>query len=194
MKHVLSASFLAAAALLTGCANSGFAVATKANTDRQSTYNEGFLEQATNDLLVINSCFLRTMRGDGVTSGSGSPVTLGQVLSLMNAFQCTSMAQTLRMTNTFLYAFLAKPDMGRVPAAPEEIAQSIVKDGMKFAIMKFGITAAWKAVESGNAAQAQIASEGIAAASKPPLVVDKPVIVTVPADSAVLPTAPVVTP
>lgn len=178
-------------AVLTGCANSGFAVATKANTDRASEYGDGFLEQAANDMLVVNQCFLTAARGSiTVKSSDGSPVGIGSMLQMMAQFQCTSLAQALRMTNTFLYAFLAKPEMSRVPAAPEEIVQSIIKDGMKFALMKFGITAVQKVVESGQVAQAQIASEGITAASKPPLVVDKPVIVTVPAGSTVLPSTP----
>lgn len=181
MTRTILALMVAFAALLSGCANSGFAVATKANTDRHAEYADGFLEQASNDMLAINACFLRTGRGDMVTSGAGTPITLGHVASLMGNFQCTVMAQSLRMTNTFLYAFLAKPEMSRVPAAPEEIVQSIVEKGMKFALMRFGITAVQKVVESGQLAQTQIASEGIAAASKPPVIIEQPVLVPAPA-------------
>lgn len=193
MKRLAVLALMAITMALTGCANSGFAVATAANTARGDSYMEGYLEQAANDLITINTCFLQAGKTNvNVTASDGSPVLVGAIMQMMGQFQCTSMAQSLRLANTFLYAFLAKPEMSRVPAAPEEIVQSIVKDGMKFALMKFGITAVTKVVESGQAAQAQIASEGITAASKPPLVVDKPVIVTVPAGSAVLPTTPAV--
>jgi hypothetical protein len=195
MKTILLSIALSALTILTGCANSGFAVATQANTARQANFEDGFLEQAATDMLAINACFLRAGK-IVVTSGDGTPVGLGAIMSAMQQSQCTMMAQSLRLVNTMLYAFLAKPELSRVPAAPEEIVQSIIKDGMKFALMKFGIGAVQKVVESGQVAQAQIASEGIAAAQKPPLVVDKPVIVQVPLGSSVVPTeaAPAVTP
>ena len=173
MKLWALSAMLCTVFVLTGCANSGFAVATAANTSRGEIYTDGYLEQAVNDMLAINARFLKAGKIT-VTSGDGSPVGIGAMLSIMQQSQCTMLAQSLRIVNTMLYAFLAKPEMGRVPAAPEEIVQSILKDGMKFALMKFGIGAVQKVVESGNLAQAQIASEGIAAAQKPPLVVDKP--------------------
>jgi hypothetical protein len=170
---ILAACAAMAAALLSACASSGFAVATTENTKRTTSFQEGMLEQAANDLTAINDCWVNMKK-----NGQGGE-------------SCVALSIALRMTSTFLYAFLGKPEMGRVPAAPEEIAQAIVEKGMNFALMKFGIEAVRKVVDSGQAAQAQIASEGITAASKPPLVVDKPVIVTVPAGSAVLPATPV---
>jgi hypothetical protein len=187
LKTVFLYCALSAVAFLTGCANSGFAVATQANTARQESFNEGFLEQASTDMLAINACFLRAGKLS-FGAGESTPAGMGAMMSSMQQSQCTMMAQSLRLVNTMLYAFLAKPELGRVPAAPEEIVQTIVEKGMKFALMKFGIGAVQKVVESGQVAQAQIASEGITAAQKPPLVVDKPVIVQVPAGSSVLPT------
>jgi hypothetical protein len=169
---IVGASAAIAAALMSACANSGFAVATAENTKRTTSYQEGFLEQAANDLTAINDCWVNMKK-----NGQGGE-------------SCVGMSIALRMTSSFLYAFLGKPEMGRVPAAPEEIAQAIVEKGMNFALMKFGIDAVRKVVDSGQAAQAQIASEGIAAASKPVQVVDQPVLVTVPEGSAVLPVAP----
>lgn len=168
---ILGASAAIAAALLSACASSGFAVATAENTKRAASFQDGLLEQAANDLTAINDCWVNVKK---TTAGGGEG--------------CVAMSIALRMTSSFLYAFLGKPEMGRVPAAPEEIAQSIVEKGMNFALMKFGIDAVRKVVDSGQLAQAQIASEGIAAASKPPLVVDKPVVVQVPLGSSVLPT------
>lgn len=163
---------IAAMALLSGCANSSFNKAVDTNTQRQESYLDGYLEQAANDLTAINDCWTNVKKANADSMG------------------CMMMSMALRMTNTFLYAFLGKPDMTRVPAAPEEIVESILTKSMKFAITKYGFDAVRKVVESGQVAQAQIASEGIAAASKPPLVVDKPVVVTVPAGSSVLPTTP----
>ena len=163
MKRTLSLAVLAVAALASGCANSGFQKATEANTARATAYQEGFLEQAANDLTAINDCWVNVKRTQAGT-GEG----------------CIGMSIALRMSSTFLYAFLGKPEMGRVPAAPEEIVQSVVEKGMNFALMKFGIDAVRKVVDSGQLAQAQIASEGIAAASKPPLIIE-PFVVEVPA-------------
>lgn len=167
---ILCASAAIATALLSACESSGFAVATAENTKRTTSFQDGMLEQAANDLTAINDCWVNMKK-----NGQGGE-------------SCVGLSIALRMTSSFLYAFLGKPEMGRVPAAPEEIAQSIVEKGMNFALMKFGIDAVRKVVDSGQLAQAQIASEGIAAASKPPLVVDKPVVVQVPMGSSVLPT------
>lgn len=171
MKRLISLALVAAAAMLSGCASSGFAVATAENTKRTTSFQEGMLEQAANDLTAINDCWVNMKK-----NGQGGE-------------SCVALSIALRMTSTFLYAFQGKPEMGRVPAAPEEIAQSIVEKGMNFALMKFGIDAVRKVVDSGQLAQAQIASDGIAAAQKPPLVVDKPVVVQVPMGSSVVPTA-----
>lgn len=172
MKRLISLALVAAAAMLSGCASSGFAVATAENTKRTTSFQDGMLEQAANDLTAINDCWVNIKK---TATGNGEG--------------CVAMSIALRMSSTFLYAFLGKPEMGRVPAAPEEIAQSILEKGMNFALMKFGIDAVRKVVDSGQLAQAQIASEGIAAAQKPPLVVDKPVVVQVPMGSSVVPTA-----
>jgi hypothetical protein len=168
---ILGASAAIAAALLSGCASSGFAVATAENTKRTTSFQDGLLEQAANDLTAINDCWVNVKK---TASGTGEG--------------CIGMSIALRMTSSFLYAFLGKPEMSRVPASPEEIGQAILEKGMNFALMKFGIDAVRKVVDSGQLAQQQIASEGIAAAQKPPLVVDNPVIVQVPMGSSVVPT------
>lgn len=163
MKKVLTA-ILMATLTLAGC--SSFQIATEENTKRSISFAEGFLEQAANDLTTINMCWIAAIKSG--TKGDS----------------CTNMAIALRLTNTFLYAFFAKPEQGRVPAAPEEILKSLVEKGMEFSLMKFGFQAVERIVSSGQLAQAQIAQ---AAINKPTEVIEKPVIVTVPEGSGVLP-------
>lgn len=123
---------------LTGCASSGFNVATQANTNRADKFQENILLQAENDLTAINDCYLR--QGDKAS--------------------CTVMATALRTQSnmmTMFAPFVAKELFQRVPAAPEEIIQSIIKDGMKFALMKFGIEQVSNVVTTGQLASFQAA-------------------------------------
>lgn len=200
MKKTLRTFAIVAAALsLAACAQmgAGFHKATDANTSRLAHYQDNLLLQAENDLTAINGCYLRAA-GYIVKSSSGAPVAAGGgFLELLKVGEptssegCTVMATALRTQSNMLTAFapfMGQALMSRVPAAPEEILQSLAEKGMQFSLMKYGVEAVTKVVASGQLAQTQIAQSGITAASKPPLVVDKPVVVTVPAGSSVLPT------
>lgn len=145
---ILFISAAITAAMLSGCANSSFNKAVDTNTQRQQDYLDGYLEQAANDLTAINDCWVNVKKTNAESVG------------------CMMMSMALRMTNTFLYAFLGKPDMTRVPAAPEEIIESVLTKSMKFAITKYGFDAVRKVVESGQVAQAQIAQASISAQSQ----------------------------
>lgn len=123
---------------LTGCASSGFNVATQANTSRADKFQENILLQAEHDLTTINDCYVK--QPDKGT--------------------CTVMATALRTQSNMLTAFapfIAKELFQRVPAAPEEIVQSIIKDGMKFALMRFGIQQVSNVVTTGQLASFQAA-------------------------------------
>lgn len=123
---------------LTGCASSGFNVATQANTNRADAFQENILLQADNDLTAINDCYLRQA----------------------DKASCTVLATALRTQSnmmTMFAPFVAKELFQRVPAAPEEIIQSIIKDGMKFALMKFGIEQVSNVVTTGQLASFQAA-------------------------------------
>ena len=156
MRLLIAAIF---ALLLTGCAGSGFNKATEANTKRASEFQENILLQATNDLTAINDCYLKN--GDRNV--------------------CTTMATALRTQSnmmTMFAPFVATAMFSRVPAAPEEIAQSILKDGMKFALAKFGIEQVSNVVTTGQLAAAQTASR---AADTVDTVINKPAtILTIP--------------
>ncbi len=124
--------------VLTGCASSGFNVATQANTNRADAFQENILLQSDNDLTAINDCYLRQA----------------------DKASCTVMATALRTQSnmmTMFAPFVAKELFQRVPAAPEEIIQSIIKDGMKFALMKFGIEQGSNVVTTGQLAAFQAA-------------------------------------
>lgn len=186
---------LALALALAGCANSGFAVATQANTDRGNYFQDSLLIQAANDLVAINDCYLHARGYARVTSTANAVHKIGEPTG--DASACAVMAMGLRTQSNMLTAFapfLSKELMSRVPAAPEEIAADLAKFGVKASMLKFGIEKVSEVITSGQAANAQIAQAGIDAASKPPLVVDKPVVVQVPAGSSVLPTEPVPVP
>lgn len=123
---------------LTGCASSGFNIATQANTSRADSFQENILLQAENDLTAINECYLKQT----------------------DKASCTVMATALRTQSnmmTMFAPFVAKELFQRVPAAPEEIIQSIIKDGMKFALMKFGIEQVSNVVTTGQLASFQAA-------------------------------------
>ncbi|MBL8387025.1 MAG: hypothetical protein JNK17_02190 [Hydrogenophaga sp.] len=189
MKRLFVWAALAASVALAGCSaltdGSGFKVATDANTARGDTYQENILLQAGHDLEAVNACYLRA---SGYARVSGTKNAVFKIGEPTSAEGCTVMATALRTQSNMLTAFapfIAQALMGRVPAAPEEIIESLLKDGMKFALMKFGVSAVTKVVESGQLAQAQIAQ---AAINKPTQVIEQPVLVTVPEGAAVLPT------
>ena len=196
MKKTLRTLALVGLALSLGaCAQmgAGFHKANDENTKRLAHYQDNILLQAETDLSAVHACYLRA-------SGYVAQPAAGPVKAAAGAFNlsltkigeptssegCTVMATALRTQSNMLTAFapfMGQALLARVPAAPEEIAQAILKDGMQFALAKFGIEAVQKVVTTGQLAQSQLAQAGIDAASKPPLVL------TVPEGSAVLPTA-----
>lgn len=141
MKKTLTT--LALLAMLAGCSfapKSGFHTATEANTSRFDGYRESILEQAVNDLTVINDCFVRS-KDQG---------------------RCETMAGMLRTQSnmmTLMAPFIAPAVFQGVPAAPEEIFASLAKEGMKFALMKFGIDRVTNLVSSGQYAAWQSAQQ-----------------------------------
>lgn len=172
---------LAAAALaLTACSSSGFMKATEANTSRADDYQLNILTQASSDLTAINDCYLRA--AGFVRVGGAAPV-LQKVGEPGSGEGCTVMATALRTQSnmmTFMAPHIAQALMGRVPAAPEEIAADLLKFGVKASLLKFGLNQVSSVITSGQAAQTEIAQAGIAAASKPPLIIE-PTFVEVPA-------------
>jgi len=180
MKRLFTLALMGLMLTLTGCASSGFNVATSANTDRANAYQENILLQAANDLAAINMCYLRASgymvsgTGDPVQTGFGKVVKVGEPSSDVG---CTVMAMGLRTQSnmaTLFAPFIAQTVMSRVPAAPEEIAQSLIEKGLQFSLLKFGIESVSKVVSSGQAAQTQIATQGIAAAGKSPVILTIP--------------------
>lgn len=191
MTTILKLLALVLTLALTGCAGSGFAVATNANTSRATTFQDSLLIQAANDLVAINDCYLNAKGYARVSPTSNAVHRVGEPMG--DASACTVMAMGLRTQANMLTAFapfLGKELMSRVPAAPEEIAADLAKFGVKASLLKFGIEQVSGVITTGQAANAQIAQAGIEAAQKPPLVVDKPVLVTVPEGSAVLSPVP----
>lgn len=94
-----------------------------------------------------------------------------------------------------------QPQPLRIAKSTGEILEAIADKGFEAAKVMYGIDAVQKAIvananalrdtaKAGATAQTQIAQDGISAASKPPVIVDKPVIVQVPAGSSVLPVTP----
>jgi hypothetical protein len=192
MKRTLAACAIAVSALaLSGCANSGFSKATQANTDRGNTYRGDLLLQAENNLNAINSCYIRAS-GYGAVNGADN--LLVKVTEPSSPESCTVLATALntQMNMAMMFSpYISRELMSRVPAAPEEIVENLLKFGIKASLTKFGIERVSDVITSGQAANAQIAAQGIEAASKPPLVVEKPFIVQVPLGSSPLPAAPV---
>lgn len=154
---------LACLVLASLAACGSFKTAIQENTKRDELFLEGFLEQAVNDMTTIHQCWLNT-KAKNIDSGG-----------------CMVMATALRLTNTYLYAFLGKPDKERVPAAPEEIMQAIAEKGMNFALMRYGIKAVSNLVTSGQAASYQIALEAM---RKNPIMIQPGVITTGPGGEA----------
>lgn len=190
MKRVLTALLLGAAVALSGCASS-FKLATEENTERARDFQDSLLIQSANDLTAINDCYLNASGYARISPTANAVHKIGEPIG--SAGMCAVMAMGLRTQANMLTAFapfLSQSLMGRVPAAPEEIAADLLKFGVKASLLKFGVEKVANVITSGQAANAQIAQAGIEAASKPPLVVDKPVIVQVPTGSSVLPTEP----
>jgi leucyl-tRNA synthetase len=187
MRTLFKTLALAGAALaLTACASSGFQVATTANTTRADDYQLNILTQAENDLTAIHGCYLRAA---GYVRVGGTVNALQKVSEPGSSEGCTVMATALRTQSnmmTFMAPHIAQALMGRVPAAPEEIAADLAKFGVKASLLKFGLDKVANVITSGQAAQAEIARAGIEAASKPPLIVE-PTVLTVPEGAAVLP-------
>jgi hypothetical protein len=126
------------AMFLTGCASSGFSVATQANTNRASEFQDNILLQAVNDLTAINDCY--------VENGDRSV--------------CTVMATALRTQSnmmTMFAPFVATSLFSRVPAAPEEIMKSLAEFGIKASLMKFGIEQVSNVITTGQYAAYQTA-------------------------------------
>lgn len=188
-RRLALAALSAVSLAMTGCKTS-FEQATTANTDRIKYYQDSLLIQAENDLTAVHDCFLRSAGYARVQGTSRAIHKIGEPTS--DAHGCTVMAMGLRTQANMLMAFspfISQVMQGRVPASPEEIASDLFKFGVKASLMKFGIEKTADVILSGQAANAQIAQAGIEAASKPPLVVDKPYVVQVPMGSAPLPAA-----
>lgn len=92
-----------------------------------------------------------------------------------------------------------QPQALRIAKSTGEILEFIAEKGFDAAKVMYGIDAVQKAIvanaqamrdaaKASAAANADIAQAGIDAASKPPLVVDRPVVVQVPAGSSLVPT------
>lgn len=129
-----------------------------------------------------------------------SDTQLAQQQTLQNCYQFNpnkSECSILTAATNAQQTLAGQPAPLRVAKSPGEIAESIVREGLERTMQIFGIDAILSAVKA-NAqafrdaaatsaqAQADMAKLGIEAAVKPPLVVDKPVIVQVPAGSGVL--------
>lgn len=157
-----------AALFLAGCSTTDYAKGVQANVDTFKLFSDGQLAQQAS----IQACYTHNP----------------------NKSECSILAAGTNATQTLA----GKPEAIRVAKTNGEIFESVANAGLDKAIYIYGakaVASAFKASQASNqaatAANAQTAAAGIEAASKPPLVVDKPVIVTVPAGSAVLPTTPV---
>lgn len=188
----MKTAFLALAALaLTGCASSGFSVATQANTDRLQAFQDNLLAEAETDLSAINACYLRA---SGYALVPGTANVLQKVGEPGSAEGCTVMAGMLRTQSKMLTAFaphLAQPLLSRVPAAPEEIFKDLAEKGMGFALMKHGVDAVSKLVNNGQAAAYQIAQS---AQAKHPIVMSPGVVTITPGTAEAAGTASVLMP
>lgn len=187
-------AFLALAALaLSGCASSGFSVATQANTDRLQTYQDNLLAEAETDLTAIHACYLRAS-GYALVPGTADVLLLQKVGEPGSAEGCTVMAGMLRTQSKMLTAFapyLAQPLLARVPAAPEEIFKDLAEKGMGFALLKHGIDRVSAVVSNGQAAAYQIAQS---AQAKHPIVMQPGVVTITPGTAESAGTASVLMP
>lgn len=182
MKLFRTLILICAAIALTACAQmgAGFHKANDENTKRLAHYQDNLLLQAEHDLAAVNACYLRATGYQRVEGTKNAVIKVGEPSS---SESCTVLAMGLRTQSNMLTAFapfIGQALLARVPAAPEEILQSVLKDGMQFALAKYGIEAVQKVVTTGQLAQAQVAQAGIEAASKPPLIVE-PTVIEVPA-------------
>ena len=142
---------------LTGCATADFGKAVDANVGNYKNYSDGQIAQQQ----TLQACFQHNP----------------------NKSECSILAAGTNATQTLA----GRPDKIRDPATNGELAASIggkIVDGV---IVGTIAREAGKAIGKGFDSNSTTASEGIAAAQKPPLVVDKPVIVQVPLGSSVVP-------
>jgi G:T/U-mismatch repair DNA glycosylase len=150
-------TLIALALGLTGCATADFSKAVDANAGNYKNYSDGQIAQQQ----TLQACF------------QFNP----------DKSQCAILAAGTNAVQTLA----GRPEKIREPATNGELATGLAKDIVTGAVV-YGIAQqASGAVQRGQDNSASVASQGIEAASKPPLVVDKPVIVTVPAGAAVLP-------
>lgn len=161
---------LAAALSLAACSTTDYAKGVQANVDSYKLFSDGQIAQQNS----IKACY------------EHNP----------NKSECSILAAGTNATQTLA----GRPDLIRIAKTNGEIFESVATVGMEKAVLIYGakaVAAAFKAsqasTQAATAANAQTAAAGIEAAAKPPLVVDKPVIVQVPAGSSVLPTAPAAT-
>lgn len=153
----MKALFLIIPLALGGCATADFGTAVEANRSNYKMYSDGQIAQQA----TLQACFVHNP----------------------DKSHCSILAAGTNATQTLA----GRPDKIREPATNGELATGIIKDVVTGAVV-YGIAQqASGAIQRGQDNSAAISSQGITAASKPPLVVDKPVIVTVPAGSAVLP-------
>jgi hypothetical protein len=163
---------LAAVAVLAACGStagpSAYEAGLRANVDQYKLFSDGQLAQQQ----TLQACYQHNP----------------------NKSECSILAAGTNATQTLA----GQPQALRVAKSQGEIAESLVTRGLDATVKIYGITAVRDAViansqalrdtaAAGSASQAEIAQAGIAAASKPPLVVDKPVLVQVPAGSSVVP-------
>lgn len=177
----------AALAALAGCGtltkDSSFEMATKENTARSNNFQDNLLLSQANDLDAVHACYLRAAGYAKVLGSANSVYKIGEPSS---AEGCTVMAGMLRTQSNMLIAFspfLGQALMTRVPAAPEEVLESLVKEGMKFSLMRFGFEKVASVITNGQAAAYQIASQSMA---KNPIILQPGVITGTPEGFGVL--------
>ncbi|WP_288077878.1 hypothetical protein [Pseudomonas sp.] len=158
-------AIIAAALIMAGCSTTDYAKGVQANVDTYKLFSDGQLSQQAS----IQACF------------QFNP----------NKSECSILAAGTNATQTLA----GQPAPIRIAKTNGEIFESVATVGMDKAVLIYGakaVAGAFRSSQAANqaasAANAQTAAAGIEAASKPPLVVDKPVIVQVPAGSSVVPT------
>ena len=142
---------------LTGCTTADFGKAVDANVGNYKNYSDGQIAQQQ----TLQACFQHNP----------------------DKSQCAILAAGTNAVQTLA----GRPEKIREPATNGELATGLAKDIVTGAVV-YGIAQqASGAIQRGQDNSAAVASQGIEAASKPPLVVDKPVIVQVPLGSSVVP-------
>ena len=143
---------------LSACTTTDFGKAVDANVGNYKHYSDGQIAQQQ----TLQACYQHNP----------------------NKSECSILAAGTNATQTLA----GRPDKIREPATNGELAASVTGKIVDGAIVYSVAKEAGKAISKGFDANSTTASEGIAAAQKPPLVVDKPVIVQVPVGSSVVPT------